>query len=190
MPLSYQHRFIVSTGHCIIVSTSFHIIVQCPLSTINHVSMGESSPHKVLLFLSSEMHQPGSEIPAYSCCLCWKSSGFFLLSSKGTLRRLSRSSQSLWIASTWQRMQMQLALKYDQREGGRGEEHTREKDNRARGLKPHPEAEHGLTTLRPDRLLYHTADHQVHQSIHLTTKCTRAHQSEQTCPLWFNAELD
>ena len=103
---------------------------------------------------------------------------------------LSRSSQSLWIASTWQRMQMQLALKYDQREGGRGKEQTREKDNRARGLKPHPEAEHGLTTLWSDRLLYHTADHQVHQSIHLTTKCTRAHQSEQTCPLWFNAELD
>ena len=160
----------------VVVSTSFHCIhcplyhcinivsYHCTLSTITRVSMGDSSPHKVLLFLSSEMHQPGSEMPANSCCLCWKSSGFFLLSSKGTLRRgvehLGRSSQSLWIASTWQRMQMQLALKYDQREGGRGEEHTREKDNRARGLKPHPEAEHGLTTLWSDRLLYHTADHQ------------------------------
>ena len=171
MPLSYQHRFIVSTVHCIIVSTSFHIIVQCPLSTITCVSMGESSPHKVLFFLSSEMHQPGSEMPANS----WKSSGFFLLSSKGALTEslsggeLSRSSQSLWIASTWQRMQMQLALKYDQRAGGRGKEHTREKDKRARGLKPHPEAEHGLTTLRLDRLLYHTSDHQVHQSTSVKT---------------------
>ena len=95
-------RLTVVPSIAVVVSTSFHCIhcplyhcinivsyhcTQCPLSIINCVSMGESSPHKVLLFLSSEMHQPGSEMPANSCCLCWKSSGFFLLSSKGTLRR-------------------------------------------------------------------------------------------------------
>ena len=161
-------RLTVVPSIAVVVSTSFHCIhcplyhcinivsYHCTLSTITRVSMGESSPHKVFSF-----HQRCIS-PDQKCQL---TVGKALVSSFSRPKELSggelsRSSQSLWIASTWQRMQMQLALKYDQREGGRCEEHTREKDNRARGLKPHPEAEHGLTTLWPDRLLYHTADHQ------------------------------